>query len=150
MIKKINRIVQLTASDWGYLTIAIVELLIARIRHARVSAETIIRDLQALCTPNFGWQQTKQTSAIDLQRLSWAIAVAASRVPWRSDCVLQAMAADRWMRRHNLRPVFYLGVAKDARGNLRSHAWLRYGDTTVTGGEYEEFSVLIGPSVDRS
>jgi hypothetical protein len=80
---------------------------------------------------------------IDVERLSWAIAVVAPRVPWRSDCLVKVIAADHWLRRHQLHPDFYLGVAKDERGVFVSHAWLRYDGITVTGGRYDQFSVLI-------
>jgi hypothetical protein len=135
---------QLTFTDWRYLTIATVELLAARILFTAVATEKILFGLQApLSTPP---RQSKSPWAkIDVERLSWAIAVAAQHVPWRSDCFIKAIAADRWLRRHHLQPDFYLGVAKDEQGIFAAHAWLRYGDITVTGGKYDQYSKLIEP-----
>ena len=42
---------------------------------------------------------------VDLLRLSWAISGAAAWIPWRPDCLLQAMA-DRWLRRCGMQPEF--------------------------------------------
>ena len=63
----------------------------------------------------------------------------------RSDCLLKAMAADRWLRRCQLHPSFFLGVAKNEAGHFAAHAWLRLNGTVVTGGDGEEFVTLISP-----
>ena len=144
LTRKIKRAAQLTSSDWRYLAIATIELLAARMRLSAVAAEKILHRLQVpLSAPP---RQSKgRLGDIDVERLSWAIAVAAQHIPWRSDCLIQVIAADRWLRRHRLRPDFYLGVAKDQQGVFGAHAWLRYGDITVTGGRYEQYSQLLSP-----
>ena len=143
-MRKIRRATELTLSDWRYLATATLELLAARIRLSAFTAEKILRRLQApLSAPP---RQSKGPSArIDVERFSWAIAVAAQHVPWRSDCFIKTIAADRWLRRHHLQPDFYLGVTKDEKGVFAAHAWLRYGDFTVTGGKYDQYSKLIEP-----
>ena len=143
-MRKIRHAAQLSRSDWRYLTIAALELLAARIRLSAVAAEKILGDLRApLSGPP---RQPKGPLAnSDVERLSWAIAVAAQHVPWRSDCLIKTIAADSWLRRHHLQPDFYLGVAKDEQGVFAAHAWLRYGDLTVTGGRYDQYSKLIEP-----
>jgi len=142
LMGKIRRAAQLTSADWWYLATATIELLAARIRLSAIAAEKILSELQApLSAPP---RQAKRSLAnSDVERLSWAIAVAAQHVPWRSDCFIKTMAADRWLRRHDLRADFYLGVAKNEQGVFAAHAWLRYGDLTVTGGRYDQFSTLI-------
>jgi hypothetical protein len=149
LMRKIGRATQLTLSDWRYLTIAILELLAARIRLSAFAAEEILRRLQApLSAPP---RQSKSPLAnSDVERLSWAIAVAAQHVPWRSDCFVKTIAADRWLRRYHLQPDFYLGIAKDERGSFAAHAWLRYGDLTVTGGRYDQYFELIEPQILRT
>ena len=146
LMRKIRRAAQLTLSDWRYLTKASAELLAARIRFSTLSPETILRELQDQSS-RLPHERTNRRAAIDVERVSWAITLAARYVPWRSDCLIQVMAADRWLRQHDLCADFHLGVAKDARGDLRAHAWLRYGNLTVTGGRYDEFSPLIEPGV---
>ena len=144
LMLKIRRAAQFTGSDWRYLTIAIFELLAARIRLSTVATEKIVHELQALLSASPRQSKSPWTK-IDVERLSWAIAVAAEHVPWRSDCFIKTIAADRWLRRHDLQADFYLGVAKDEQDVFAAHAWLRHGDFTVTGGRYDRFSTLIEP-----
>jgi hypothetical protein len=140
-MRKIRRAAKFSRSDWRYLTIATLELLAARILLVAVAAEKILVGLQA---PLSG-PPRQQKADIDVERLSWAIGVAAQTVPWRSDCLIKTIAADRWLRRHHLRPDFYLGVIKDEKGVFAAHAWLCYGDLTVTGGKHDQYSKLIEP-----
>jgi Transglutaminase-like superfamily len=144
-MRKIRRATYLTLSEWRYLAIASAELLAARIRLSTVAAEKILRELQSPLSA-FPQHQRSTVSKVKVERLSWAIAVAAQHVPWRSDCFIRVIAADHWLRRHHLRPDFYLGVAKDEQGVFAAHAWLRYGDLTVTGGRYDRYSALIEPA----
>ena len=136
-----KRAAGLSLLDWRYLAIAVKELLIARIRHASQPAGKILRELQDKRIQSDG----DTRGEVDLLRLSWAIGAAAARVPWRSDCLLQAMAADRWLRRCGMQPEFFLGVAKDAGGQLEAHAWLRCGDAMVTGADDRNFTNLMEP-----
>jgi Transglutaminase-like superfamily len=136
-----RRAAGLSLQDWRYLAIAVRELLIARIRHASQPVGKILHDLQDERLQSDG--DTRR--AVDLVRLSWAISAAAARVPWRSDCVLQAMAADHWLRRYGMASKFFVGVAKDAGGKLESHAWLQCGEVTVTGANDQNFTCLIEP-----
>jgi hypothetical protein len=142
----LRRALGLSLLDWRYLAIAVRELLIARIRHATQPTGKILLELQkARCRSN-----KVATGKVDVARLSWAIAVAAARVPWRSDCLLRAMAADRWLRRHQLRSQFYLGVKRNDAGCLAAHARLRFGDVTVTGDTAEAFTMLIAPPAEEA
>ena len=144
LMRKLKRAVQLTLSDWSYLATATAELLIARIRFSAVATEKILRGLQAPLSSPPRYPKNPLSSS-DVERLSWAIAVASSHVPWYSDCLIKTMAANRWLRRHDLRADFYLGVAKDEQDVFAAHAWLRHGDLTVAGGRYDRFSTLIEP-----
>lgn len=143
-MRTIERAAQLTLSDWRYLAIASVELLAARYRFSTVPSQRIVQELQDRSSPP-PHRQTSPQAAIYVKWVSWAIPLAARYVPWRSDCLIQVMAAERWLRRNGVCTDFHLGVAKDANGGLKAHAWLRYGDVTVTGGRYDEFAPLIEP-----
>jgi hypothetical protein len=65
------------------------------------------------------------------RRVAAAIAAASRRVPWRSDCLEQAIAAKAMLRRRGIASTLYLGMARDP---VAAHAWLRVGDLNVTGG----------------
>ena len=140
--------------DWRYLAIAIKELAIARLHHATRPASQIIQNLQARNAhsrdiSSAPWNAMPPNTA-DLARRSRAIGYAAAIVPWRSDCLPQAMAADRWLRRDQMTPEFHLGVAKDEGGQLRAHAWLTCAGLTVTGGDISDFQTFPGPSFPRA
>lgn len=143
-MRKLRRVMQLSFAEWHYLATASMELLVARIVHLAFSSQAILQDLQK-GSPSQSCQAHSQEAVIDVKRLSWAIAVASSHVPWRSDCLIQAIAARRWLRRYGLSGDFYLGVAKDPKQGLKAHAWLCLDDLTITGGNYAPFSPLIKP-----
>lgn len=65
--------------------------------------------------------------------VSWAIAAAATRVPWRADCLIRAMAAARWLRREGAGWKLSIGVRREPDGRLGAHAWLESGGVVVTG-----------------
>lgn len=65
--------------------------------------------------------------------MSWAIAAAATRVPWRADCLIRAMAAARWLRRQGAGWKLSIGVRREADCRLGAHAWLTAADLVVTG-----------------
>ena len=68
---------------------------------------------------------------------------AAARTPWLSTCLVQSLAGYVMLRRHDVPSVVYLGVAKDAGGELIAHSWLRCGDRLVTGGSSQHrYSVI--------
>lgn len=154
MAVSLNRIAHLlrrasaqSLADWRYLAIAVKELAIARLRHATRPTSRIIQDLQASSSHS---STVSSASGITLApsttaELAWrarAIGAAAAIVPWRSDCLPQAMAADRWLRRDNMNPEFHLGVAKDPGGQLRAHAWLTCAGMTVTGGDFSDYKAF--------
>ena len=140
----LGRASSLSREDWRFVATAVKELALARLRHATTPIDAIFYDLRQHPSDPVPDECAALGSA-DLRRLSWAIAAAAARVPWRSDCVLQAMAAQRWMRRYHCGGDFFVGVRKDPQGALLSHAWLRRGDLTITGGADLEFEVLLTP-----
>jgi len=144
LVANLNRASGLSREDWRFLAIAVKELALARLRHATMAIDVIFDELQLRPTDN-AQDGAKPLGPAELRRLSWAIAVAATRVPWRSDCLLQAMAAQRWLRRRHCGADFFVGVQKDPQGALLAHAWLQRGDLTITGGTHEEFHVVLGP-----
>lgn len=71
----------------------------------------------------------------EAQRVSRAIHAISRRTPWTSTCLMQAVAAQRMLRRRSVPSAAYLGIAN---GNattdpLLAHAWVRVGDRMITG-----------------
>jgi hypothetical protein len=74
------------------------------------------------------------------EQFGWALQAAAARTPWESACLVQALAGMVMLSRRNVSSTLYLGVAKDASGSeaMAAHAWLRSGNSIVTGGAGSE------------
>jgi hypothetical protein len=145
LVAELVRVAKLPWRDLLFLGIATHELALARLRH-REPIDAILRRLQAIPDETSGARQPPPITLTEVRRISWAIAAAAKRVPWRSDCLLQAMAAHRWLRRKGLQAAVFVGVRRDDQGQLIAHAWSHHGELTITGGRHDEFHVMLGPS----
>jgi hypothetical protein len=44
-----------------------------------------------------------------------------------------------------MQPKVFVGVAKDADGQIEAHSWLRCGDMTVTGASGSGFTTMMEP-----
>ncbi len=136
MGRRIRKFIRLTAKQRRYLLHAIGELGLARISLARKDTTTILAQL----TQPFDCSQVNVNPAgsrPDLKLVSWAIVTAARNVPWRADCLPQAMAAVRWLMRAGYRPQVSLGVARNTGSvsePLRAHAWVTIDSLVITGG----------------
>ena len=76
-----------------------------------------------------------------VERVAYAVPIMGLRVPWRSDCVVQALAARRWLARGGVGSSLCIGVRKDEQG-FQAHAWLKVGDRVVTGGDISTYAEL--------
>ena len=124
--------------------VAVFELLLARLRLAALSPGKFLGSLR---TPLHDGATTpaRPSRQPDIATVSWALAAAANRVPWRADCLVQAAAADRWLRRLGHAPQFHLGVDHPDPDDFSAHAWIVVNDTVVTGGNPDRFTLLVGP-----
>jgi len=77
--------------------------------------------------------------------IGWSIRAAAKRTHWESACLAQALTGMVMLGRRGINATLYLGVAKDESDpeTLNAHAWLRCGDTILTGaGGVERYSAI--------
>ena len=81
-----------------------------------------------------------------VERIAYAVPAVALRVPWRSDCMVQAMAAQSWLGRYGIASTMTIGVRKDAPEGFGAHAWLSAGDILVTGGDISAYVAIEVPS----
>jgi hypothetical protein len=87
----------------------------------------------------------KLAAAIPLPAISWAVQAAAARTPWESACLAQALTAMLMLSRRGVAATLYLGVAKNKGGAeaMAAHAWLRCGESILTGAAgVERFSAI--------
>lgn len=66
----------------------------------------------------------------------------AARVPWRSDCLVQALAAQDWLAASGVPSRIEIGIDRKGDG-IEPHAWLSTGDIIVVGGRIERFSLFL-------
>lgn len=78
-----------------------------------------------------------------VRRIGRAVENAARHAPPRqARCLPQALAAKFMLRRRGLASTLYLGISKKD-NNLKAHAWLRVGDTIVTGrSEMRHYTII--------
>ncbi len=82
-------------------------------------------------------------------RIGWLIPRIARRLPWRADCLVQALAAQDWLRAKGIATCIVIGVDKPSEGGFGAHAWLKHGDDIVIGGEIERYAVLFDGAQKR-
>lgn len=75
---------------------------------------------------------SERVSLAEAQAYARRVEVAASRLPIRSTCLVQAVALWLLLRPRGARPVIRLGVRKGAAG-LEAHAWVSLAGTCLLG-----------------
>jgi hypothetical protein len=94
--------------------------------------------------------------SLDPRLVGWSIAAVSRRLPWRSDCMIQAMAATSWLRSAGYAPTFHLGVRSGAIDRIEAHAWLSLegrvvvGGGAITVGDFQQFLSASDCPQDRS
>ena len=77
-----------------------------------------------------------------VERITYAVPRVAARVPWRADCLVQAMAAKRWLSARGIGSTIHYGVPRQKGERFEAHAWLTVGERLVTGGDISGFVPL--------
>lgn len=103
--------------------------------------------LQSLQSAQQSEQPESKSSSIIIVRVSWAVRVAARVLPFRTDCLIQAMAAHMWLARQNVQTNLWIGARKDNSRGFEAHAWLCYGDEAIIGGDVSGFVPLLTPEI---
>ena len=94
---------------WHVILRAVLELALARYRLGRRNVRDVMGTTPARDTANTVTNLLADPLAL---RVAWAIPRVAARVPWRSDCLVQATAAQRWLASKRLDCELHIGVKK--------------------------------------
>jgi len=71
-----------------------------------------------------------------------AVRLAARYTLWDSNCLAQALTAQRMLKQRGIGGMFFLGVKKDQQ-QLEAHAWLQCDEVILTGGAgHEQYTVV--------
>lgn len=68
-----------------------------------------------------------------IKRIAWSVNIVSKYVPWESKCFVQALTAQRLLKRRKIDNTLYLGLNTHS-NKMEAHAWLRCGQILVTGG----------------
>ena len=63
---------------------------------------------------------------------------------WARKCLVVSIAAKRMLDRRRIPATLYMGVAKNEKGKLIAHAWLRSGDIWISGGRNRHKFTVVG------
>lgn len=87
-----------------------------------------------ITTPEIDQPKTQFT----LRRVTWAVEGASAYLPWKSTCLMNALAGKRLLRRRGIASTVYLGARRDhdaPQTRLAAHAWLRVGSRVILGAD---------------
>lgn len=121
-------IASLRRRDFAYLAAALPWLLRAKALHLRRPAPALLRRLRAPAPSG------PPRRALDPALMRWALAAWSRRLPWRSDCLVQSLAARLWADRARVPATFRLGARRTPSG-LLAHAWVEIDGVVASGGQ---------------
>lgn len=67
-------------------------------------------------------------------RIARIVGIVSHHTPWESKCLVQALTAQKMLKKQGVSTTLYLGVKKDKNNRMLAHAWTRCGNYFVTGG----------------
>ena len=76
-------------------------------------------------------------------RISKSVRLAAANLPWRTDCIIQAMAAQHLLKRHEIKSSGFVGINRSNDNLATAHMWLKTGDIFITGQTSKKFKSVI-------
>ncbi|HSG54385.1 MAG TPA: lasso peptide biosynthesis B2 protein [Paracoccaceae bacterium] len=123
--------------------VAMAELAWARWKLVRVTAADIAELNAASAASGRHGATPGKPDGTSVARARYAVPRAAQLAPWRADCLVQAMAAQRWLGRLGIATRIVIGVDKTEGEGFLAHAWLCHGEETVTGGDVARYTVLL-------
>ncbi|WP_185960228.1 lasso peptide biosynthesis B2 protein [Erythrobacter insulae] len=116
------------------------QLIKARIAFRNFAASDLVRRNKAARTVTL---EGIGTDPVHLARIAYVLPRLSHRLPWRSDCLIQSMAAQDWLAASGLESEIQIGVEKPENGAFAAHAWLIHRGAVVTGGDVSKYAVLF-------
>ncbi|MFS0822766.1 lasso peptide biosynthesis B2 protein [Bacillus sp. 1P02SD] len=85
----------------------------------------------------------------ELKNVANAIQIMSRYTFWESQCLVKAFAGMKMLERRQIESTLYLGTARDEKGSMIAHAWLRSGSFYVSGSEGMEKFAVVGMFAKR-
>ncbi|TIX48964.1 lasso peptide biosynthesis B2 protein [Alteraurantiacibacter aquimixticola] len=124
---------------------ALLEIAFARWRLRGLVGRDLVEANGQAVTRGRNCREARSGDAEAVARVAWLVPRVAKRVPWRADCLVQALAGQQMLLRRGIASEIVIGADGRPDAGFIPHAWLRYGERTVTGGEIGHFEVLLDP-----
>lgn len=116
------------------------ELMRARLTFARLKAADIPQRNRAAGSLASAGQAGAEAA---LARIAYVVPRISAHLPWRSDCLVQAIAAQNWLASKGLASEIRIGVERSDATGFGAHAWLVHGEAIVTGGDIARYELLL-------
>lgn len=143
-MKLFNKIKRFQALPWQqkkYFLQAWLWLGVKRLAILTLSFKRLSRSLQHHAEPA-AFYPLDDAQIKQAQEIGRAVMTAARYTPWDSNCLAQALTAQRMLRTRHIPGMFFLGVKKNQQ-KLDAHAWLQCDDKILTGkAGHEAFTVV--------
>lgn len=125
---------------------ALVTLAHARLVLHRTAPEDVLRrNAKAAAHAASRWPAvTEEDAAEGGARIAFVIPRLALRLPWRADCLVQALAGQTMLLRRGVASTIAVGTARQSDGSFEAHAWLVCGDAVILGGDIARFAPFPG------
>ena len=141
MLRKIKKFSKLSAHERNLFMEAYYTLGIMRAAILSISFKRLVRSLEHRSKKGESIELSEEETKMALA-IGKAIEQAAAHTPWESACLVQALTAQKMLKKRGIPGVFYLGVARDEE-KMKAHAWAQCGDVLITGGiGHEAFTVV--------
>lgn len=137
MIKKIYKFIKLENKRKVLFIKAFIILGISRALVLSISFKNLSKNLGTHGMET-SYEECEDINTIRL--IKWAVNTAAKFTPWNSNCLAKAITAQRMLSKRKISSTMYFGVIKE-KGELKAHAWLRSGNTYITGGNGYGYTV---------
>ena len=136
LLANMHKAARLSPGQWLDLLRAAIELAYANRRMGSLRVSELALSLGG---PNAQSVPLSLAQSAFVSRVAFAVPRMGSRVPWRADCLVQAMAAQRWLKSAGLRSEIFIGARNDGEDGMAAHAWLKVGAEMVTGGDISPY-----------
>jgi Transglutaminase-like superfamily len=144
LISDLSKAIGIGPRGWADLARAVLELALANRRMAMHTMRELLGSAQDGDRDGAGQALSEHHIRL-IARVAHAVPIMGLRVPWRSDCLVQALAARRWLASEGIASDLCIGVRVPGEADFAAHAWLKVGDTVVTGGDIAGYEPLLAP-----
>lgn len=116
----------------------------ARLRFALLSMPKVLARNEQIARSARGAAEARSEDLRLVSRVAFLIPRIAKRMPFRTDCLVQALAAQEWLEAEGVASRVVIGVGTEKEEPFGAHAWLLFGEDVVTGGNVHKFAPLAG------